>query len=216
MNDFYVYAFIRLDTNTYFYIGKGKGDRCRRIDSRSSHFKNIINKTNCAVEILYNNLTEAEAFLLEEQTIEMLIYEEGYSLEIDKKKSPCGHLVNCTYGGEGISGYKFTEEQRKHCSKPGELNSMYGRKGELSPHYGKTHTKEHDSRIRNSNPKSTKCYCIELNREFDSYRHASKILKEEYNIICYHSAIAKVCNGSRESCGRDKNNKELNLHFIKK
>ena len=41
MNNYYIYGYIRLDTNTYFYIGKGKGNRYKRIDIRSLHFKNI-------------------------------------------------------------------------------------------------------------------------------------------------------------------------------
>ena len=115
---FYVYGYVRLDKNTYFYIGKGTGRRYKKIDSRSDHFKNIINKTNCAVEILYDNLSEAEAFLLEEQTIEDLVFNEGYSIEIsgwkrDKEK----HLVNRTFGGEGASGYKHTKEALDKMSK---------------------------------------------------------------------------------------------------
>ena len=203
---FYVYAYTRLDNNTYFYIGKGKGDRYIRTNGRSKHFKNILNKTECVVEILYNNLTEEEALRIEQETIESLVFEEGYSIEFDDEPNKEGHLVNCTFGGE----------QRKHCSKPGELNSMYGKKGELSPHYGKKYTEDHKDKIRESNPKSTKCYCVELDREFNSYREASKILKEEYDIICYHSAIGKVCSGERESCGRDAiTGLEVFLHFEK-
>ena len=67
MNNYYIYGYIRLDTNTYFYIGKGKGNRCKRIDIRSLHFKNIIKSTECALEILYDNLTEEEAFFYERE-----------------------------------------------------------------------------------------------------------------------------------------------------
>lgn len=212
---FYVYAYVRLDNNTYFYIGKGTNNRCKRIDTRSTHFKNIINKVECALEIIADNLTEAEALLLEQEMIETLVFDEGYSLEFDGEKNQENHLVNCTYGGEGISGYKYTEDQCKKCARIGEQNGMYGRKGELNPNYGLKHTEEHNEKIRLNNPRSTKCYCIELDREFNSYREASKILLEEYNITCYHSAIAKVCEGERESCGRNSDNELINLHFIK-
>ena len=43
MNDFYVYGYIRLDTNTYFYIGKGHSNRWLRLDNRKKHFLNILN-----------------------------------------------------------------------------------------------------------------------------------------------------------------------------
>ena len=41
MNNYYIYDYIRLNTNTYFYTGKGKNDRCKRICIHSLHFKNI-------------------------------------------------------------------------------------------------------------------------------------------------------------------------------
>lgn len=81
-NKYYVYGYIRLDTNTYFYIGKGKNNRYLNIDNRSNHFKNILNKTNCVVEILYKNLTEKEAFQLEMDTIDDLVFNEGYGIDI--------------------------------------------------------------------------------------------------------------------------------------
>ena len=41
--DYYVYGYVRLDTNTYFYIGKGRGIRYKRITVRTDEFKeNII------------------------------------------------------------------------------------------------------------------------------------------------------------------------------
>jgi hypothetical protein len=42
--DYYVYGYVRLDTNTYFYIGKGTNNRYKRIDLRVNlHFININN-----------------------------------------------------------------------------------------------------------------------------------------------------------------------------
>lgn len=113
MNDFYVYAYIRLDTNTYFYVGKGHRNRYLRLDNRSEHFKNIINKTSCVVEILYDNLSEEDAFLKEMQVIEDLVFLEGYSIEIKgfSKNRDGYHLVNRTWGGEGTSGLSIKQTQ---------------------------------------------------------------------------------------------------------
>lgn len=110
---YYVYAYIRLDTNTYFYIGKGKDNRCLRLDNRKQHFMNIFNKVPCIVEILKDNLTEDEAFQLEVDTIYDLVFNEGYSIDIkgiEKNNNGC-HLVNCTWGGEGTSGLSIKQSQ---------------------------------------------------------------------------------------------------------
>lgn len=205
-----------MDSNTYFYIGKGKGDRYKRINCRSKHFKNIINNFPCVVEILYENLTEEEAFELETKTIEQLLFEEGYTFEEDTiKNKGFNHLVNCTCGGEGISGYKHTNETKKKCTHYGKENGMYGLKGEKCPHYGKNFSKNHKEKIMVSNPKRKEVYCIELNRYFKSYREAERILLNEYGIICSHATISSICKGKLEQGGYYKENKKkAKLHFV--
>lgn len=108
---FYVYGYIRLDTNSYFYIGKGKDNRFIRLDNRKSHFMNILNKTDCVVEILYDNLTEEQAFQLEVDTIYDLVFNEGYSIDIKGFEKNEKHLVNCTWGGEGTCGLSIKQSQ---------------------------------------------------------------------------------------------------------
>lgn len=214
MNDYYVYAYIRLDTNTYFYIGKGRGIRYKRINDRKKHFKNILNKCQCVVELLYTNLSEQEAFYLETKTIEELVFEEGYTLEIDNDKNEVYHLVNMTFGGEGISGYRYTKEQCKNCSRKGSQNGMYGKRGKDSPHYGKTYSKEHKDKIRESNPRSSRVRCIELDIYANSYREMSKLL-EDYNIICSHASISAQVRNKINYCGKYKNGEIAYLHFEK-
>lgn len=131
-NNYYVYGYIRLDTNAYFYIGKGKRNRYLDIKRRNPHFKNIINTTDVVVEILYDNLTEEESFQLENEVIESLVFNEGYSIEIrDFCERNIGfHLVNQSFGGEGSSGYKLSDETKQKMSeqRKGENNYFYGRK----------------------------------------------------------------------------------------
>ena len=120
---YYVYGYIRLDTNTYFYIGKGKNKRCERLDNRKEHFMNIFNKVECCYEILYDNLNEEEAFELEISTIEDLVFNEGYSIDIPNykcSKSKTSNLVNLTWGGDGTTGYhvrQSAETVRKRAIK---------------------------------------------------------------------------------------------------
>lgn len=113
MREYYVYEWIRLDTNEPFYVGKGKGNRWKDF-RRSKYFKNIINKTSVAVNILHDELDEQTAFDLECWYIHEYIFDYGYT------------LTNLTWGGEGTSP---TEEVRKKMSesKKGSKNAMYGR-----------------------------------------------------------------------------------------
>ncbi len=101
-NIYYVYEWIRLDTNEPFYVGKGKNNRCY-IQKRQNnpYFNNIVKLIDCAVVILHKELTEEEA----------LQYEIWY---INEYKNEIGYdLVNITDGGDGVSGYKATEEANK-------------------------------------------------------------------------------------------------------
>lgn len=112
--NYYVYGYIRLDTNSYFYIGKGKNNRCERMNNRKAHFLSIVNKFDCCYEIIKNNLTEEEALQLEIDTIEDLVFNEGYDIEIPKvcKDKERGHtLVNQTWGGDGTSGYSIKQSE---------------------------------------------------------------------------------------------------------
>lgn len=112
MNNYYVYLYWRLDTMEVFYVGKGRNDRWKRLSRNNKHFNNIVNKHLVAVEIVKYDLTESEAFYWEEEVIRQLVFEYGFSIDIPKNKSneKGYHLVNCTWGGEGCSGWKHTEE----------------------------------------------------------------------------------------------------------
>lgn len=139
-HNFYVYAYYRLDTNEIFYIGKGHGGRCYNINNRSNYFKNICNKVDVAVVILIDGLTEDEAFMYEAESIQSLVFDYGYSIEIEgnrSKEKGC-HLVNQTWGGEGVStiwseerkeskrGYKHTAETREKMRKKSKERKAKG------------------------------------------------------------------------------------------
>ena len=115
---FYVYAHYRLDTMEPFYIGKGKGVR-KDILGRNTIHDNISKKHGHAVVILYDNLTEEEAFFYEREVIEDLVFNEGYEIpckncgEFTKKFS---YLTNLSFGGEGQTGFKNSEESKKKIS----------------------------------------------------------------------------------------------------
>jgi len=96
-NTHYVYSHTRLDTNTIFYIGIGKGKnryRAKNTKARTLHWKNITNKTSYRIDILFDKLTQEEACKKE---IELIAF-------YGRKDRGTGLLVNFTDGGEGRLG----------------------------------------------------------------------------------------------------------------
>lgn len=186
---YYVYGYIRLDTNTYFYIGKGTNGRHLDIIRRNPHFINIINSVDCVVEILYDNLTETEAFELETEIIEDLVYNEGYSIEIKDfcVRNVGQHLVNQSFGGEGSSGFKFSKEQKEKMSqqRKGENNAFYGKK-----HSEKTKKTISSIRIDKRLSKGENNPMYGLKGELSPIK-GRKHTKEELDKMCYKNPLRK-------------------------
>ena len=102
-NKYYIYEWIRLDTNEPFYVGKGKGRRWNTLTrGNNKHFNNIVKKIPVAVNFLEENLNEEDAYRLESWYIHEYRDVIGYD------------LVNLTDGGDGVT-------------LMGESNPMYGR-----------------------------------------------------------------------------------------
>lgn len=99
MNKFYVYIHRRLSDNKPFYVGKGSDNRAWEFSGRNNYWKSVANKHGVIVEVVFDNLEEADAFQCEKDTITEFKY-FGYA------------LTNLTDGGEGPCGLQFTDEQR--------------------------------------------------------------------------------------------------------
>ena len=99
---FYTYAYLREDRTPY-YVGKGGGKRLYE-----KHQKGIyVPKDKNRIIFLKQNLTEEEAFRHEIYMIDVF----------GRKDLGTGILHNKTIGGEGVSGYIFTETQRQAVIK---------------------------------------------------------------------------------------------------
>ena len=93
MNIFYVYLHRRKTDNKVFYVGKGKNRRAWCTDKRNKHWNNVVDKHGFNVDIVFEGLSEQEAFQIEKDTI------------LEMKYFGCD-LTNMTDGGEGSSGFK--------------------------------------------------------------------------------------------------------------
>lgn len=122
-NKFYVYLHRRASDNKVFYVGKGKDKRAYNTCTRNEHWKRVYGKHGLVVEIVFENLSEKEAFSCEIDTI----------LEMKYFDYP---LSNKTNGGEGQSGSKQSQETKDKrslslCGR--KLSDEHKRKiGELS------------------------------------------------------------------------------------
>ena len=206
MSKYYVYQHIRLDTQTPFYVGKGKGSRSTSKYHRNPYWKNIVDLHGYRVEFLEKDLSEEQAFFLEKNWI------AAYRLI-----GQCE--ANLTLGGEGASGHKHSCETLQKIKKVGPANGMFGKKRTLEErnavskaNTGRLWTPEHKTAHSllisgNSNPmfgKSHKIETIQKIRDskivnevitpfgiFTSYRAAAE------NLGLHKATIFKRCKSEK-------------------
>lgn len=110
--DFYIYKYVEKNTGTPLYVGKGKSDRSRSHIRASKkglnsplydRIRDLDFDGGVSIITVKDNLTEWEAFQMENQLIE----------SIGRVDLGTGTLLNRTFGGEGISGGIDTYGYRK-------------------------------------------------------------------------------------------------------
>lgn len=187
-SDFYVYRWIRLDTRLPFYVGKGKGNRFQETKKgRNKYFRHVIKAVPTEVEIILDNLTEAEAFAKEIEFIKM--YKDlGYC------------ETNFSDGGEGPSGFKHSEETKTILSEKSKQNNpryWLGKKRSPETIQKISEAKKGQPYRNKGKPtnvipaNSRQILCLNNNRIYDSAYQAARELK------CQQQNICKVCKGKR-------------------
>lgn len=102
MMDYYTYLHLKADTGEIFYVGKGMASR-KRAEShfnRTKYWRNVVAKHGLVVKIAAYWEHELDAFAHECLLISSL-----------RGMGVC--LVNLTDGGDGLRGYRHSEEFRK-------------------------------------------------------------------------------------------------------
>jgi hypothetical protein len=166
---FYVYGLFDPKKNEPYYIGKGKGRRyishfeSNRLKKEKSSLKvkislKIINEGSLPIcNILFNNLTENEAFSKERE----LIAKYG---RIDKGN---GCLANHTDGGEGVSGFVFPKDAviKRSTTLKGIPRPLHVREKISKALKGHIRSKETSEKISKAKAGKTYPKHIEANRK---------------------------------------------------
>ena len=123
---FYVYEHIRNDTNSIFYVGKGKANRAYTARNRNDHWHNVVNKAQgFTVKFVVKDVDEELSYLAEEE-------------RIDQLKRLGIKLANINAGGAGVgSGDKHPMWGKPHPQRGSKRPYGKYKRGADNPRYGK-------------------------------------------------------------------------------
>ena len=144
---YYVYIHCRKDSGEPFYVGKGKGRRAWKKNSRSNRWKSVVKKHGYDVEIAWKNIPEKEAF------------EWEYHL-IFQFKLRGFVLVNFTEGGEGNTRKDQTDKRKQ------EIRDFFNKNGRFP---SGINPEEKQIRILLGN------YCSPMSDSFDPVFHTEMV-----------------------------------------
>lgn len=122
------------------YIGKGKPNRPQR---HLTLYKNNTNRFYSKLQsIIESGVTPEYKIIKSDLTEEKSFEYEKHFIELIGRIENNGTLTNLTNGGEGQSGFKFSNESK--------LKRSQKTKGELNPMFGKSHSDNTILKISNS------------------------------------------------------------------
>jgi hypothetical protein len=112
MNKYYVYLHRRESDNKVFYVGKGCGSRAKAKTRRSLRWKKVVSKHGFIVEIVFENLSEFDAYEIEKDVIKEMRYHYEDT------------IINVLDGGDGGLEYqKYNSSTEYHKRRVSETFS---------------------------------------------------------------------------------------------
>ena len=208
MKEFYVYMHVNKE-NGKKYIGITCQEPKKRWRNgkgyKNGSFANAINKygwDNFEHKILYTKLNKENACKKEKELIS----------KYHTMNSKYGY--NLCEGGNVTTGYHHSKSSREKMSKlkkgmyDGKNNPMYGRKGNLSPVYGKHFTEEHKIKISEAKKGKYTNYIKSLRKKVNQYTLDGEFIKTwdsiadaERELKLKGTHISRVCRKKRKSTG---------------
>lgn len=160
MNKFYVYRYIRLDTEMPFYVGKGCGRRAGKRTRHNEYCQRIMAKAGFRIEYIMKGLSEQAALNKETEFITMY-----------KRIGLCE--ANLLKGKDSLkAGFRGGFHGKKHSTKTKALikKSMTGSK---NPFHGKKHSAETKEKLRAT--KGTKILDTKSGTIYRSVKEAAQV-----------------------------------------
>lgn len=133
-----VYFHRKETDNLVFYVGISVLENTNREyeeTNRNKYWHNTVKKHGFIVEIVHNGISEESAKNAEKYYISLL----------GRKDLKTGCLVNMTNGGQGMNGYKHSNETRNKMKKPKSFRKNTKRKG-ISEE-AKQHLREYNLKV---------------------------------------------------------------------
>lgn len=214
---YYVYEWYNIDTGEIFYVGKGRGHRCRDkapADRNKPFIKYITDNKNCTYRKIMENLDEDSACKAEEKRIKELKAVGQCSCNIIARTTHRGVLYGEANGFYGkthtLEALKKMIEANSNGRNAGENNSQYGisPKNRMSPEvYAGWRIKQHQNKVGELNGRATTivAYNDEESREFSCMTYCAEYIHDKFNLTATinstRSRISECLRCGEKYCG---------------
>lgn len=175
---YYIYAYLRKDFSSPYYIGKGKGKRAWK-----SHKKVGVPKDLDRIVIMEANLSEIGAYALERR------YIRWYGRKCDGS----GILINRSIGGEYASGFKHSNKTKKIMSQ----KAM----GRPAPNKGMSNPSQREKMLRDNPMKNPEIVdkAVETRRKNNSWVNHDGCFQQGHKP---HNYVDEIRTFACETCGK--------------